>query len=121
MNCSPPITVPMCQGLYYSETMFPNLLGHSSQREASIQMSFFNSIVQTFCVVDIRLFLCNVYAPKCVRGEVQRPCRSFCRRAREGCGHLMEQLNVPWPQELRCENFPTENCITVRQEAGIVN
>lgn len=107
-----PITVPMCQGLYYSETMVPNLLGHSSQREASIQMSFFNSIVQAFCVVDIRLFLCNVYAPKCVRGEVQRPCRSFCQRAKEGCGPLMERLNVPWPQELHCDYFPTENCIT---------
>lgn len=107
-----PITVPMCQGLFYSETLVPNLLGHSSQREASIKMSFFNSIVQTFCVVDIRLFLCTVYAPRCVRGELQRPCRSFCQRAKEACGGLMERLNVPWPSELRCESFPTENCIT---------
>lgn len=106
-----PIMVPMCQGLPYTETIFPNLLGHSSQREAAIQMSFFNSIVQTFCAVDIRLFLCTVYAPKCVRGEVQRPCRSFCQRAKEACGGLMERVNVPWPQELRCESFPTENCI----------
>lgn len=107
-----PITVPMCQGLYYTETMVPNLLGHTSQREASIQMSFFSSLGQTFCKVDIRLFLCTVYAPKCVRGEVQRPCRSFCEKAKQGCGPLMKLLNVPWPQGLHCEAFPTENCIT---------
>ncbi|KAJ0000551.1 hypothetical protein NQD34_012393 [Periophthalmus magnuspinnatus] len=112
-----PITVPMCQGLSYSHTLVPNLLGHSSQRQAAIQMSFFNSIVQTFCTVDIRLFLCLVYAPKCVHGEVQRPCRSFCLRAREGCGRMMQQLNMNWPSDLNCDAFPTENCITEDSDA----
>ncbi|CAL1612261.1 unnamed protein product [Knipowitschia caucasica] len=106
-----PITVPMCQDLSYSQTLVPNLLGHSSQREAAVQMSFFNSMVQTFCRVDIRLFLCLAYAPKCVRGEVQRPCRSFCQKAKDSCGN-MEHLNMNWPRELECHNFPTKNCIT---------
>ncbi|KAK7909299.1 hypothetical protein WMY93_013983 [Mugilogobius chulae] len=114
-----PITVPMCQGLSYTETFVPNLLGHSSQREAAVQMSFFNSIVQNFCSVDIRLFLCLVYAPKCVRGEVKRPCRSFCVRAKDGCRTAMDQLNMNWPRELQCDAFPTENCIPEHGDAEV--
>ncbi|XP_072320490.1 uncharacterized protein [Eucyclogobius newberryi] len=114
-----PISVPMCQGLSYSETLVPNFLGHNSQREAAIQMSFFNSIVQNFCQVDIRLFLCLVYAPKCVRGEVKAPCRSFCQRAKQGCRTVMDQLNMNWPRELQCDAFPTENCIPEHGDAEV--
>ncbi len=108
-----PITIPICQGLSYNQTITPNLLGHTSQREAVMKMSFFNSIVQTVCSVDIRLFVCMVYAPRCVAGEVQRPCRSFCERAKQGCESLMTSFGVSWPNELRCESFPEEMCISV--------
>ncbi|XP_044062938.1 uncharacterized protein LOC122881180 [Siniperca chuatsi] len=107
-----PITIPVCQGLSYNKTITPNLLGHTSQREAVVKMSFFNSIVQTVCSVDIRLFLCMVYAPQCVAGEVQRPCRSFCERAKQGCEGLMTSFGVFWPDELQCESFPEEMCIS---------
>ncbi|XP_023279879.1 uncharacterized protein LOC111668153 isoform X1 [Seriola lalandi dorsalis] len=107
-----PITIPMCQGLAYNQTIIPNLLGHTSQREAVMKMSFFNSMVQTLCSVDIRLFLCRVYAPQCVAGEVQRPCRSFCERAKQGCESLMTSFGVSWPNELNCNSFPEEMCIS---------
>ncbi|XP_038566327.1 uncharacterized protein LOC119896950 [Micropterus salmoides] len=107
-----PITIPMCQGLSYNQTITPNLLGHTSQREAVGKMSFFNSIVQTVCSVDIRLFVCMVYAPQCVAGEVQRPCRSFCERAKQGCEGLMTSFGVYWPDELKCNSFPEEMCIS---------
>ncbi|XP_028326596.1 uncharacterized protein LOC114478025 [Gouania willdenowi] len=106
-----PITIPVCQGLSYNETIVPNLLGHTSQREAVMKMSFFNSIVQTVCSADIRLFLCRVYAPQCVSGQVQWPCRSFCERAKEECGGRMSTFGVPWPNELQCHAFPELNCI----------
>lgn len=108
-----PITIPICQDLSYNQTITPNLLGHTSQREAVMKMSFFNSIVQTVCSVDIRLFVCMVYAPKCVEGEVQRPCRSFCERAKQGCEGLMRNYGVSWPEELQCDSFPDEGCLTV--------
>ncbi|XP_074509017.1 uncharacterized protein LOC141778565 isoform X2 [Sebastes fasciatus] len=108
-----PITIPMCQGLSYNQTITPNLLGHPSQREAVAKMSFFNAMVQTMCSVDIRLFVCMVYAPQCVAGEVQRPCRSFCERAKRGCEGLMTSFGVSWPNELRCDSFPEEMCVTV--------
>ncbi|XP_035529010.1 uncharacterized protein LOC118336459 [Morone saxatilis] len=107
-----PITIPVCQGLSYNQTIMPNLLGHTSQRDAVMKMSFFNSLVQAVCSIDIRLFVCMVYAPKCVAGEVQRPCRSFCERAKKGCESLMTGFGVSWPNELRCDSFPEEMCIS---------
>lgn len=108
-----PITIPMCQGLSYNQTMSPNLLGHASQREAVAKMSFFNAMVQTMCTVDIRLFVCAVYVPPCLVGEVQRPCRSFCERARRGCGAFMASFDVSWPAELQCDSFPVDKCVSV--------
>ncbi|KAM8870326.1 uncharacterized protein AB9W97_017213 isoform 2-T2 [Spinachia spinachia] len=107
-----PITIPMCQGLAYNQTITPNLLGHTSQREAVMRMSFFNAMVQSMCSVDIRLFVCTVYAPRCSAGEVQRPCRSFCERAKRGCEGLMGSFGVSWPDELQCNSFPVDNCIS---------
>ncbi|XP_037309951.2 uncharacterized protein LOC119197600 [Pungitius pungitius] len=107
-----PITIPMCQGLAYNQTITPNLLGHTSQREAVVKMSLFNAMVQSMCSVDIRLFVCAVYAPQCSAGEVQRPCRSFCESAKRGCEGLMSSFGVSWPDELRCNSFPEDNCIS---------
>lgn len=108
-----PITIPMCGRLSYNMTISPNLLGHSSQREAVTKMSFFNSMVQTVCSADIRLFLCRVYAPQCVAGEVQWPCRNFCERAKQGCEPIMNTFGVSWPTELQCDRFPQQMCISV--------
>ncbi|CAG6014424.1 unnamed protein product, partial [Menidia menidia] len=108
-----PITIPMCQGLSYNQTIVPNLLGHTSQREAVSQMSFFNSMVQTMCSPDVRLFLCRVYAPQCVEGKVQMPCRSFCEKARRDCDGLMTSIGVSWPETLQCNAFPEEMCVSM--------
>ncbi|XP_041799352.1 uncharacterized protein LOC121611050 isoform X1 [Chelmon rostratus] len=116
-----PITIPMCQGLSYNQTITPNLLGHSSQREAVMKMSFFNSIVQTVCSVDIRLFVCMVYAPRCVAGEVQQPCRSFCERAKKGCEGWMSSFGVSWPTELHCDRFPEEKCVSEDSRPEMLN
>ncbi|XP_068179074.1 uncharacterized protein [Antennarius striatus] len=116
-----PITVPMCQDLNYNQTIVPNLLGHTSQREAVMKMSFFNSIVKTVCSVDIRLFVCMVYAPKCEAGEVQRPCRSFCERAKRGCEALMTGFGVSWPSELQCDSFPVDMCVSEGSRPEMLN
>ncbi|KAF7650743.1 hypothetical protein LDENG_00121490 [Lucifuga dentata] len=106
-----PLTIPMCDGLSYNQTITPNLLGHQNQKEAAIKMSFFDTLVKTVCSVDIRLFVCSVYAPRCVAGEMQRPCRSLCQRARQGCESLMISFGVSWPEELQCNSFPEEMCV----------
>ncbi|XP_015237311.1 PREDICTED: uncharacterized protein LOC107088946 [Cyprinodon variegatus] len=112
MEMCEPISIPMCQGLSYNQTILPNLLGHTSQREAVMKMSFFNSIVQTVCSADIQLFLCRVYAPECVEGRVQRPCKSFCEKARRNCEGLISNFGVSWPNELNCNAFPDDMCIS---------
>ncbi|KAG7214249.1 hypothetical protein INR49_023225 [Caranx melampygus] len=116
-----PITIPMCHGLSYNETIMPNLLGHTSQREAVVKMSFLNSVVKTVCSTDIRLFLCRVYAPQCVAGEVQRPCRSFCEKAKEGCESFMSNFGVSWPNELNCQLFPEEDCISEKSTTEMLS
>lgn len=108
-----PITIPMCQGLPYNLTISPNLLGHRNQKEAMVKMSFFNTIVQTVCSGDIRLLLCMVYAPQCVDGVMQRPCRALCERAKQGCEGLLANYGVSWPKELRCDLFPEDTYATV--------
>ncbi|XP_026040220.1 atrial natriuretic peptide-converting enzyme-like [Astatotilapia calliptera] len=116
-----PITIPMCQGLSYNQTLIPNLLGHTSQREAFTKMSFFNSMVQTVCSVDIRIFLCRVYAPQCEAGQAQWPCRSFCEKARRDCEGLMSNFGISWPEELQCSSFPEEMCISEEKRSKMLN
>ncbi|CAI5662039.1 unnamed protein product [Oreochromis niloticus] len=116
-----PITIPMCQGLSYNQTLIPNLLGHTSQREAFTKMSFFNSMVQTVCSVDIRAFLCRVYAPQCEAGQAQWPCRSFCEKARRDCEGLMSNFGISWPEELQCSSFPEEMCISEEKRPKMLN
>ncbi|XP_061144583.1 uncharacterized protein LOC133160692 isoform X2 [Syngnathus typhle] len=107
-----PLTIPMCQGLSYNQTMTPNQLGHATQRDAASKMSFVHSIVQTSCSADIRPFLCAAYAPRCSLGQVRRPCRSFCQKARDSCEARLVRYGISWPPELRCEVFPQDACVT---------
>ncbi|XP_029928307.1 uncharacterized protein LOC115373851 [Myripristis murdjan] len=107
-----PLTISMCEGLSYNQTKMPNLLGQQSQRDAAIKMSFFNSLVQSVCRVDIRYFLCLVYAPRCVEGEQQKPCKSLCEKSKRGCEGLMSNFGIQWPEELNCDSFPEDMCVT---------
>ncbi|KAK1894962.1 Frizzled-1 [Dissostichus eleginoides] len=91
-----PITIPMCQNLSYNQTISPNLLGHTSQREAVGKMSFFNAMAQSMCPVDVRLFVCMVYAPK----------------AKRGCEGTMASFGVSWPNDLQCNAFPEQMCVS---------
>lgn len=108
-----PLTISLCQGLSYNQTLTPNQLGHASQRDAAAKMSFFHSIAQTTCSADIRPFLCAAYAPRCSYGQVRRPCRSFCQKARDSCEARLGRYGVSWPQELRCDAFPLHACVSV--------
>ncbi|XP_047453730.1 uncharacterized protein LOC125015804 [Mugil cephalus] len=116
-----PISIPMCQGLSYNQTIVPNLLGHTSQREAAMKMSFFSALVETVCSKDTRLFLCRVYAPQCVAGQVQRPCRTFCERAKRDCEGLTSSFGIAWPDELQCSSFPEEACVSEESRPEMLN
>ncbi|XP_060639135.2 frizzled-7 [Anolis sagrei] len=102
-----PISIPLCTDIAYNQTILPNLLGHTSQEDAGLEVHQFYPLVKVQCSPELRFFLCSMYAPVCtVLEQAIPPCRSLCERARHGCEALMNKFGFQWPERLRCENFP---------------
>ena len=106
MMCEP-VTIPLCMGLQYNKTIFPNMLEHRTQEEAALEVHQFFPLVKVNCSEYLAFFLCSVYAPVCTVLEIPiPPCRPLCTSAREGCEHLMVRFGFSWPESLSCEKFP---------------
>lgn len=102
-----PISIPLCTDIAYNQTIMPNLLGHTNQEDAGLEVHQFYPLVKVQCSMDLKFFLCSMYAPVCtVLEQAIPPCRSLCARARQGCEALMNKFGFQWPERLRCENFP---------------
>uniref|UniRef100_A0A8C9UVN5 Frizzled class receptor 2 n=1 Tax=Spermophilus dauricus TaxID=99837 RepID=A0A8C9UVN5_SPEDA len=85
----------------------PNLLGHTNQEDAGLEVHQFYPLVKVQCSPELRFFLCSMYAPVCtVLEQAIPPCRSICERARQGCEALMNKFGFQWPERLRCGHFP---------------
>ena len=101
------INTPLCIGIGYNQTIFPNLLKHRTQEEAGLEIYQFSPLVQVRCSKDLAFFLCVVYIPICTQLETPlRPCRSLCESAKDGCEKVMQQFGFTWPDSLKCSNFP---------------
>ncbi|KAM8902727.1 frizzled-7-like [Spinachia spinachia] len=101
------ISVPLCFDLVYNQTIMPNLLGHTNQEEAGLEVHQFYPLVELQCSADLRFFLCSVYLPVCtILDRALPPCRSLCERARSGCESVLNRFGFRWPKRLRCEDFP---------------
>ncbi|EDO35751.1 predicted protein [Nematostella vectensis] len=127
-----PVTIPLCTGLQYNMTIFPNTLKHRTQEEAALEVHQFFPLVKVDCSKDLAFFLCSVYAPVCTVLETPLPpCRSLCLTVRSGCEGLMKRFGFTWPDSLSCERFPKlgdEICVgentttpTSDQDGGINN
>ncbi|XP_015766603.1 PREDICTED: frizzled-1-like [Acropora digitifera] len=102
-----PVTIPLCTGLQYNKTLFPNMLKHRTQEEAALEVHQFFPLVKVSCSNDLAFFLCSVYAPICTVLETPvPPCRELCNNARDGCEKLMKRFGFTWPEPLSCEKFP---------------
>ncbi|XP_067825147.1 frizzled-2 [Heptranchias perlo] len=102
-----PISIPLCTDIAYNQTIMPNLLGHTNQEDAGLEVHQFYPLVKVQCSPELKFFLCSMYAPVCtVLEQAIPPCRSICERARQGCEALMNKFGFQWPERLRCENFP---------------
>ncbi|XP_004555660.1 frizzled-7-A [Maylandia zebra] len=102
-----PISIPLCTDIAYNQTIMPNLLGHTNQEDAGLEVHQFYPLVKVQCSADLKFFLCSMYAPVCtVLEQAIPPCRSLCERARQGCEALMNKFGFQWPERLRCEAFP---------------
>ncbi|KAM5157869.1 frizzled-1 [Mantella aurantiaca] len=102
-----PIAIPLCTDIAYNQTIMPNLLGHTNQEDAGLEVHQFYPLVKVQCSPELKFFLCSMYAPVCtVLEQALPPCRSLCERARQGCEALMNKFGFQWPESLRCEKFP---------------
>ncbi|CAG0880242.1 unnamed protein product [Cyprideis torosa] len=106
-----PISIDLCQGLGYNETLMPNLVGDHKQQDAFFNIQSFTPLIQIGCSSQIRLFLCAAYVPMCsphVPNPIG-PCRSMCESVRDRCSYVMDRFGIPWPLNLNCSKFPAEN------------
>lgn len=105
-NRCEPITISICKNLPYNTTIMPNLIGHTKQEEAGLEVHQFAPLVKIGCSPDLQLFLCSLYVPVCtILEQPIPPCRSLCESARV-CETLMKTYNFNWPENLECSKFP---------------
>lgn len=118
-----PITISICMDLPYNLTIMPNMLGHTRQEEAGLDVYQFVPLVKINCSPDLQFFLCLVYVPLCtILDHPIRPCRSLCESARV-CENVMRTFDFEWPENLSCDKFPEaggdEICVPQNKANGL--
>lgn len=110
-----PITIPFCKDIQYNMTIVPNLLGHSKQEEAGLEVYQYSTLVKINCSPHLNLFLCSIYFPVCtILDYPLPPCRNLCESARV-CEDVMKRFHFYWPENFDCAKFPEagENVLCV--------
>uniref|UniRef100_T1H612 FZ domain-containing protein n=1 Tax=Megaselia scalaris TaxID=36166 RepID=T1H612_MEGSC len=114
--------ISLCKDVPYNQTVMPNILGHTRQEEAGMEVHQFVPLVKSNCSPDLQLFLCSVYVPVCtILDQPIPPCRHLCESARQ-CEELMKVYNFEWPENLDCAKFPVhggeELCVAQNTSAA---
>ncbi|XP_051285097.1 carboxypeptidase Z isoform X2 [Dicentrarchus labrax] len=94
----------------YTQTMFPNILGHKTREDAEagaeyLLLSVVESLLRGECSPEIRMLGCSVLAPRCEMAKVLKPCRTTCEMVRKRCSHAFDGINMAWPYFLDCDRF----------------
>lgn len=71
-----PLSVPECQAVGRSSTMFPNLFGHTTLEDANTVFAIFKR--DEFCSQNAMYYLCSLVYPVCSGGVRINPCQSYC-------------------------------------------
>lgn len=104
------ITIPMCMDMKYNLTRMPNLIGHTNQKDAAIQVHEFTPLVQFGCSRLLRFFLCSQFAPMCTEmGDetlIIPVCRSMCLEVKSKCAPILTKFSFQWPPMLDCSKLP---------------
>ncbi|XP_067011230.2 atrial natriuretic peptide-converting enzyme [Anabrus simplex] len=113
-----PVIVSFCHyhRVPYNFTMFPNYMGHFTQRDAQQELEVYDAVVDVRCYELAALFLCSVFVPKCgPAGQLVRPCQSLCQETKRRCGFFLEVFGLTLPEYLECALFPetpdTDVCV----------
>uniref|UniRef100_A0A3Q1BJ35 FZ domain-containing protein n=1 Tax=Amphiprion ocellaris TaxID=80972 RepID=A0A3Q1BJ35_AMPOC len=110
-RCVPiPSGMALCQNIGYDTMRMPNLLGHESPAEAVQQSASWLPLLARECHPDARIFLCSLFAPICLDRFIS-PCRSLCESVRDSCAPIMSCYGYPWPEILRCDQYPADHLI----------
>ncbi|XP_049424744.1 carboxypeptidase Z-like isoform X2 [Epinephelus fuscoguttatus] len=104
------VLLSYCDDMSYSQTMFPNTLGHKTREDAEagaeyLLMSVAESLLGGECNPEIRMLGCSVLVPRCEKNKVLKPCRTTCETVRTRCSHLFEGIEMAWPYFLDCDRF----------------
>jgi len=104
------ITIPLCSTMKYNMTRMPNLVGHTNQKDAELQVHEFIPLVQFGCSRLLTFFLCSVYAPMCTEQVdetmVIPACRSMCLEVQAKCEPVLQRFDYRWPAVLDCSRLP---------------
>ncbi|EFP00116.1 CRE-CFZ-2 protein [Caenorhabditis remanei] len=103
-----PITIPLCKGIGYNMTSFPNSYGHEKQEEAGLEVHQFYPLVEVGCFQHLKFFLCTMYTPICQENYDKPilPCMELCVEARNKCSPIMAKYGFRWPETLSCDALP---------------
>ncbi|MEQ2177585.1 hypothetical protein GOODEAATRI_005077, partial [Goodea atripinnis] len=96
----------LCHNIGYDTMRIPNLLGHDSPAEAVQQSASWLPLLARECHPDARIFLCSLFAPICLD-------RSLCESVRESCAPIMSCYGYPWPEILRCDQYPADHLVCI--------
>ncbi len=111
------IKAGVCKDLPYNMTFFPNLVGLSTQTEATRRVASYRELINMNCSKYIRVFLCSVYFPMCNSKASPvmplKPCMEFCQHVKGHCEVYLRMADLRWPKDLACSAFPskTELCL----------
>ncbi|XP_070545289.1 uncharacterized protein [Ptychodera flava] len=98
----------------YTQTHFPNFVGHEHPNDAELQLQTFTPLIQFGCSEYLPQFLCAVFYPYCDSNGVKLPCQSVCHIVYDGCMPVLESFGFPWPSAMDCSLFPTQQgCFSV--------
>uniref|UniRef100_A0A0N5BYJ6 Frizzled-8 n=1 Tax=Strongyloides papillosus TaxID=174720 RepID=A0A0N5BYJ6_STREA len=102
------ITIPLCRGIGYNFTSYPNSYKHETQLEAALELNQFYPLVEVNCYKHLKFFLCSMYTPICQENYEKSimPCREVCLEAKKNCAPLMRQYGFNWPTSLSCSVLP---------------
>ncbi|CAP39007.2 Protein CBR-CFZ-2 [Caenorhabditis briggsae] len=102
------ITIPLCKGIGYNMTLFPNSYGHEKQEEAGLEVHQFYPLVEVGCFQHLKFFLCTMYTPICQENYDKPilPCMELCVEARNKCSPIMAKYGFRWPETLSCDALP---------------
>lgn len=104
------LVLSYCEDMAYPQTMFPNILGHKTRKDAETSMEYLlisvvDSLLGGRCNPEIRMLACSVLTPRCERNAVLRPCRSACDAVHRKCRDAFDEIEMAWPYFLDCDRF----------------